>query len=299
MYPSTGSSGRAWTAAGLATDFGLGPHLPEVTVDISLACSPDADDLFMVRALLEGLIDTGPYTFAIEASPTDALNRLGDSAAPDVLAISIAHYPKIADTYQMLPHGGSMGEGYGPVLVAREPMSLADLEGRKVAIPGTTTTAWAVLQRMVDVQPVVTPITPYSLIFDALRSGEVDAGLIIHEGRLTYEDEGFVRVAELGEWWDAHTGGLPLPLGGNCIRRSLGEEHIAAISELYRQSIRHALEHQDEAVAWLLERGSKLQTPEKVREYLGMYANGRTLDYGEDGRQAIEHLLDMPVDFAP
>lgn len=268
-------------------------------MDISLACSPDADDLFMVRALLEGHIDTGDYRFSIEASPTDALNRLGDAGRPDVLAISIAHYPKIAAEYQLLPHGGSMGEGYGPVLVAREPLTLSELAGRRVAIPGTTTTAWAVLQRMVDVEPVVTPITPYSLIFDALARGDVDAGLIIHEGRLTYEDEGCYLVAELGEWWAAHTNGLPLPLGGNCIRRSLGPAHIAAVSELYRRSITHALEHQEDAITWLIERGSKLQTPERVREYLGMYANSRTLDYGEDGRRAIEHLLQMPIDFAP
>lgn len=268
-------------------------------MDITLACSPDADDLFMVRALLDGHIDPGPYRFRIEASPTDALNRLGDAAEPDVLAISIAHYPQLAETYQMLPHGGSMGENYGPVLVAREPMTLEELAGRKVAIPGTTTTAWAVLRRMVDVEPVVTPITPYSLIFDALRNGDVDAGLIIHEGRLTFEDEGFVQVAELGEWWHQQTGGLPLPLGGNCIRRALGAEHIEAISDLYRRSIAHALEHQDDAVQWLLDRGSKLQTAEKVHTYLGMYANGRTLDYGEDGRRAIEHLLGETVDFAP
>jgi 1,4-dihydroxy-6-naphthoate synthase len=253
----------------------------------------------MVRALLDGHIDTGEYRFVIEASPTDALNRLGDAGAPDVLAISIAHYPKIAGEYQLLPHGGSMGEGYGPVLVAREPMTLEALAGRRVAIPGTTTTAWAVLQRMVEVEPVITPITPYSLIFDALRRGEVDAGLIIHEGRLTYEQEGCHLVAELGKWWEKDTGGLPLPLGGNCIRRSLGPDHIAAISELYRASIAHALAHQDEAIDWLLARGSKLQTADRVREYLGMYANARTLDYGDDGRRAIEHLLQISVDFAP
>lgn len=259
---------------------------------ITLACSPDADDLFMMRALLEDAIDTGPYRFEIDSAPTDALNRLAAGrAAPDVIAISISHYPQIASSYLMLPHGGSMGEGYGPVVIARSPMTVAELTGCKVAVPGLTTTAWSVLRMMVEVEPVVTPITPYARIFDALRVGEVDAGLVIHEGRLTFEDEGFCQVADIGVWWAKETGGLPLPLGGNTIRRGLGE-HIAPVSRLLRESIAHALEDREAAIGWLQARGGPLKTHARISQYLDMYANQRTLEYGEEGRRAIQILLD-------
>lgn len=261
---------------------------------ISVACSPDADDLFMMRALLEGLIPTGRYRFEITTSPTDALNQLADGAdGPDVLAISIAHYPRVADRYRLLPHGGSLGEGYGPVVVAPRPLALGDLSGLRVAVPGLTTTACTVLRMMVPgIEPVVTPITPYALIFDALRDGSVDAGLIIHEGRLTYEREGFLRVVDLGVWWAEQTGGLPLPLGGNTLHRRLPEPEAREISALLRASIAHGLEHLDEAIAWLLARGGPLDTPELVRTYLEMYANARTLDYGEAGRRGVATLLE-------
>ncbi|MCB9693928.1 MAG: ABC transporter substrate-binding protein [Alphaproteobacteria bacterium] len=280
-------------------------------MQIRVRCSPDADDLFMMRALLEGHLDTGPYTFVVDTAPTDALNRLasGDDS-PEVCAISIAHLPFIAERYQLLPHGGSMGEGYGPVVVAKQPMSPGDLVGRRVGIPGTTTSAWATLQFVVpELTPVVVPIVPYRGIFDALEKGEVDAGLLIHEGRLTYEEMGLAKVVDLGEWWAAHTGGLPLPLGGNAIARRLGPEHIGRISGLLRASIAHALGARDEAIAWLLQGDTALRTPEKLSEYLDMYANGRTLDYGPDGREAIERFLaetsaagilpPVTVDYAP
>ncbi|NCG19128.1 MAG: ABC transporter substrate-binding protein [Rhodobacterales bacterium] len=264
-----------------------------MTRDITVRCSPDADDLFMMRALLEGSIDTAGYRFLIERAPTDDLNRIASSGSgPDVIALSIAHYPAVAEHYLMLPHGGSMGEGYGPVVISSEPLSVGQLAGKRVAIPGLTTTAWATLRMAVpDLEPVVTPIVPYSLIFEALRNGEVDAGLVIHEGRLTYEDEGFHRVMDIGEWWADHTGGLPLPLGANAIRRDLGEPRITEVSALLKASIAHALEDRDAAIQWLLDQGSKLQTPEKVSEYLDMYANQRTLDYGDDGREAIQRFL--------
>ncbi len=247
----------------------------------------------MMRALLEGLIDTGAYTFEVAASPTDALNRIASGTdAPEVVALSIAHWPAVADRYLLLPHGGSMGEGYGPVVIAPEPMTVADLPGKRVAVPGLTTTAWATLRMAVpELQPVVIPIVPYQRIFEALRRGEVDAGLVIHEGRLTFGDEGFHQVLDIGEWWADQTGGLPLPLGGNAIRRDLPEATIREVSDLLRQSIAHALEDREAAVAWLLAQGGALKTPERVRRYLDMYANQRTLDYGEDGREAIRHFL--------
>ncbi len=283
-------------------------------MEISLAVSPDADDLFMVRALLERRLDTGPYTFRITHSPTDALNRIasGEAGADlDVVAISIAHYPRVHATYALLGHGGSMGDGYGPVVVAKGPRPLTSLTGARLAVPGLTTSAWLVFRLLfpdVRPDPVVIPIEPYARVFDALDAGEVDAALVIHEGRLTYEDRGLVRLAELGESWAAATDGLPLPLGGNAIRRGLGE-HVAPVSRLLQASIAHALADRDAAIAWLLARGGALATPERVDRYLSMYANARTLDYGEDGRRAIRHLFAWaaergllppvpPVDFA-
>jgi 1,4-dihydroxy-6-naphthoate synthase len=161
-----------------------------------------------------------------------------------------------------------------------------------------------------SLEPVVTPIVPYSLIFDALRRGDIDAGLVIHEGRLTFEDEGFHAVVDLGAWWAEQTGGLPLPLGGNCIRRDLGHDTIAEVSRLLRAAIEHALEDREAAIAWLLAQGGALRTPERVSRYLDMYANQRTLDYGPEGRQAIDAFLQRaaaagilpsvgPVDFSP
>jgi len=185
-----------------------------------------------------------------------------------------------------------MGEGYGPVVVAAQPMSVADLEGKRIGVPGLTTTAFTVPRMMVpNVEPVVTPITPYSLIFDALRSGQIDAGLIIHEGRLTYEDEGFVQVVDEGVWWAEQTGGLPLPLGANSIKRSLGPTVIAEVSDLLRRSIAHGLDDLDAAVDWLLAKGGPLDTPARVRQYLAMYANDRTLDYGDAGRAGVAEFL--------
>jgi 1,4-dihydroxy-6-naphthoate synthase len=271
-------------------------------------CSPDADDLFMMRALSEGLIDPGPWRFVVETAPTDALNRIASAGGADVCAISIAHYPHVAKDWQLLPHGGSLGEGYGPVVVAPQRTSLRALAGQKVAVPGLTTTAWTALRMHVDVEPVVIPITPYARVFEALRGGEVAAALIIHEGRLTYTAEGFEEVADLGERW-GHETGLPLPLGGNAIRRALGAEAIASISERLRASIRHALDHRDEAIDWLLARGGALRDRESMDRYLAMYANERSYDYGDEGRAGVRVFLDraasmelLPratVDFAP
>lgn len=270
---------------------------------ITVACSPDADDLFMMRALLEERIDTGRYRFEITSAPTDALNRIASTGeGPDVVALSIAHYPRVAQTYQLLPHGGSMGEGYGPVLVTPSPTSLDALKGQPVAVPGLTTTAWMVLQMILDAQPVVVPITPYGRIFEALRAGEVRAGLIIHEGRLTYEAEGMHAVIDIGVWWAEQTGGLPLPLGGNAIRRDL--EDKAEVSALLKASIAHALADRDAAIDWLIAKGSALRSREQVGTYLDMYANGRTLDYGDAGREGIRELfrragVPVTVDFSP
>lgn len=284
---------------------------------IRCAISPDADDLFMFRALMLGLIDTQGLSFDISTADTDALNRaaggetLSEDALPHVSAISIAWYPSLSATWQLLPHGGSVGRNYGPVLVAPGTTSLSELEGKRIAVPGTTTTAYTVLSQMISgFEAVVVPITPPERTFEALSSGHVDAALLIHEGRLTFADHGFVKVADIGEWWHTETD-LPLPLGGNVIRRDLGAQVIERVSDVLRQSIAHGLAHRDDAIAWLLARGAgPLQTAEAVDHYLSLYANEDTLDYGEDGREGVRELLRrgaesglLPtvstVDFAP
>jgi len=263
----------------------------------------------MVRALLENRISTGPYRFEISTQPTDSLNQLASGNGPDVIAISVAHYPAVAASYQMLPHGGSMGEGYGPVVVSKSPLALHELADKTIAVPGLSTTAFTTLKMVLDFKPVVIPITPYERIFEALERGEVDAGLIIHEGRLTFQDHGLHQVLDLGEWWSTNTGGLPLPLGANAIKRSLGSTQIREVSELLRKSIQHALSDRDAAISWLLQRKGPLATYERVSNYLDMYANQRTLDYGVDGQVAVQRFIDhasqrgllqqVDVDFAP
>lgn len=284
---------------------------------VRCAISPDADDLFMFRALMLGLVDSRGLDFEIDTADTQALNVGADvppERAPAVSAVSIAWYPRLAAQWQLLPHGGSVGRGYGPVLVA--PMgpaglpALGDLRGRRIAVPGTTTTAYTVLRLMLgDFVPVVVPIVPPERVFAAVAAGEVDAALLIHEGRLTFDQHGLGLVADIGAWW-GQTTGLPLPLGGNVIRRDLGAETIALISDVIRESIAHGLAHRAEAIDWLLARGGPLRTAAEVDAYLRLYANEDTVDYGEDGRAGAEALLRRgaeagllpavpPIDWAP
>jgi len=266
--------------------------IPDSRPTVRCAISPDADDLFMFRALMLGLVDTEGLRFQIETADTDALNKLASGQAQmDVNAISIAWYPHLAQRWQLLPHGGSVGRGYGPIVVAPRPLSVADLRGLRIAVPGLTTTAWLVLSLITDFEPVVVPIVPPSRTFQALADGRVDAALIIHEGRLTYREHDLHPVLDIGQWWLEQTG-LPLPLGGNVIRRDLGPDAIARASRVIRASIQHGLDHRDDAIAWLLARGGgTLGTPAQVDEYLGMYANDDTVDYGIDGRAGVVELL--------
>mgnify|MGYP000932369237 FL=1 len=258
---------------------------------VRCAVSPDADDLFMFRALILGLVPTPGLDFVVQTADTDALNRLADgSLDAEVNAISVAWYPRIADRWQLLPHGGSVGRGYGPVLVAPRPLSLAELDGARIGVPGLSTTARLVMGLAARFQPVVLPIVPPERVFQALAAGAVDAAVLIHEGRLTFQEHGLHAILDLGQWWFEQTG-LPLPLGGNVIRRDLGPELIERISQAIRASIRHGLEHRDEAIDWLLQRPGPLTRPEQVDAYLELYANQDTLDYGEDGRQGIVELL--------
>jgi len=284
-----------------------------VRAPIRLAFSPDSDDIFMFWALLSGKVDCEGLAFEAHRADTETLNTRAAAGDLDVVAVSIARWPSIAADYLLLPHGMSVGRGYGPVLVAPRARSLASLEGRRVGVPGPGTTAYLVLRLLLPrFEPVVLPISPYARAFEAVRSGEVEAALLIHEGRLTYEREGLERVCELGEEWTRETG-LPLPLGGNAIRRGLGEELVGKVSRLCRASIAWALEHREEAMRALLEhesRGDLALAPALLDRYLAMYANADTLDVSDDVRRAIETmyargyaagLLDRAVqpEFAP
>jgi len=264
-------------------------------VEISLAYSVDADDAFMFHALATGAVDARGLTFFPRRGDTAWLNGLAEAGSTDVVAISAGAYPRVADRYLLLPHGASVGRGFGPVVVAKRPMTLAELAGRRVAIPGLSTTAFLVLRLMQPaVVPVVVPITPFSRVFETLDRGEVDAALLIHEGRLLFESRGCAAVAELGEWWLRETG-LPLPLGVNVIRRDLGEQTIALVSDVLRAAIVYALDHRDEVIRAIAseKRGdAALSESGLLDRYLGMYANDDTRTMAPDVRQAIDVLFD-------
>jgi 1,4-dihydroxy-6-naphthoate synthase len=263
-------------------------------VQISLAYSVDADDAFMFHALSSGAIDSRGMTFAHQRGDTAWLNRLADQGGADVVAISAGAYPAVARQYLLLPHGASVGRGFGPAVVSKRPMTLAELAGRRVAVPGLSTTAFLVLRLMQpEVVPVVVPISPFFAVFDALDRGEVDAALLIHEGRLLYEQRGYLTVAEQGQWWLAETG-LPLPLGVNVIRRALGGETIARVSELLREAIGFALAHREDLIRFIAgeRRGDPaLQDAKLLDRYLAMYANDDTRAMAPDVRQAIDVLF--------
>jgi 5,8-dihydroxy-2-naphthoate synthase len=262
---------------------------------VRLAFSPDSDDLFMFWPLLSGKIDPENFVFEAERADTEALNARAAAADIDVLAVSVARWPSIARDYLLLPHGMSVGRGYGPVVVARQARALESLRGGRIAVPGLRTTSYVVLRLLLsEFEPVVVPIAPYARAFDAVRSGDVDAALIIHEGRLTFAREGLAAVCDLGQRWALTTGGLPLPLGGNAIRRGLGPASIAHVSRLVRSSIAWSLAHRAETMQALLDRESRTDLeldPDLLDRYLAMYANADTIEAAPDVRVAIDELF--------
>jgi 1,4-dihydroxy-6-naphthoate synthase len=271
---------------------------------IAIAHSPDSDDAFMFYGLASGKVPTGDLEIEHVLSDIESLNHAAFEGRYEISAISFHAYTHLADRYMLLPHGASMGDRYGPVVVAREPVS-ASLEGVAVAIPGELTTAFLALRMYKpDVQHVV---MPFDQIQEAVHDGRVQAGLIIHEGQLTYATEGLHKVVDFGEWWADRTGGLPLPLGGNVIRRDLGPELITRISRMLRESIAYALDHRDEAVQYAMAFGRGLDR-EKTDRFVGMYVNELTLEYGDRGREAVRRLLTeaaelgltprVPIEFA-
>ena len=267
---------------------------------IRLSFSPDSDDIFMFWALLNGKIDNEGLSFVADRADTETLNTRveGDPTSAegaDVIAVSIAQYARVAKDYLLLPHGMSVGRGYGPVVVSLEERTLASLAGKRIGVPGLRTTAYLVLKLLLpEFEPVVVPIAPYSRSFDVLRAKEVDAALLIHEGRLFYEREGTKKVVDIGEGWRDATGGLPLPLGGNAIRRDLGPELVEQVSRICRTSIRWALEHKAEVSQALLDAETRADVgldAKSLDRYLEMYANADTLDAPADVRQALEVLF--------
>jgi 5,8-dihydroxy-2-naphthoate synthase len=254
---------------------------------IRIAHSPDSDDAFMFYGLASGKVPSPGYELEHVLSDIETLNRAAFDGRYEITAVSFHAYAHLTDKYILLPHGASMGDRYGPVVVARKD-GPSSLTGVRVAIPGELTTAFLSL-RLFDPN-VDYVVMPFDQIQDKVHSGAVQAGLLIHEGQLTYAEEGLKKIVDLGEWWADRTGGLPLPLGGNVIKRDLGTTHINALSRLLHDSIAFGLKHRDEAVQYSMQFGRGLDRA-RTDKFVGMYVNDLTLDYGERGRQAVKRLL--------
>ena len=254
---------------------------------IRIGHSPDSDDAFMFYALADGLIPSNNLEIVHVIEDIESLNRRALKADLEVTAISVHAYAYVADDYVLTPCGASIGDGYGPLVVSREPMSREELSGKKVAIPGEMTTAYLTMRLF---QPDFRPeVVRFDQILEYVQDGRADAGLIIHEGQLTYTREGLCKVADLGEWWHEETG-LPLPLGANAIRRNIGGEGIRQITSLLKQSIRYALEHREQGLAYAMTYARDMET-QLTDRFVGMYVNDYTLDYGEKGRAGVRELL--------
>src|SRR4051812_45021015 len=256
---------------------------------INVGHSPDPDDAFMFYALAHDKIDTGDLAFRHELMDIETLNRRALRGELEVSAVSIHAYAHLLDRYALLPSGCSMGDKYGPMVVSQKLKTVADLRGQAIAVPGTLTTAFLALKLLLgnDFEPVV---MPFDRILGAVERGETPAGLIIHEGQLTYRNQGLGLVVDLGVWWQEKTG-LPLPLGGNVVRRDLGPAVIRQVSDLLKQSIRYALEHRQDALSYALQYARDMDRSLADR-FVGMYVNEWTLDYGPRGREAVRRLLE-------
>ncbi len=253
---------------------------------ISIAHSPDSDDAFMFYGLASGKVATDGFVIEHVLSDIETLNRAAFDGKYEITAVSFHAYAHLTDKYILLPHGASMGDRYGPIVVSKT--AAPSLKGITVAVPGTLTTAFLTL-RLFD-PSVAYVVMPFDRIQEAVHAGEVQAGLLIHEGQLTWADEGLKKIVDLGEWWADRTGGLPLPLGGNVIKRDLGGPAIATLSRMLHDSIAFALEHREEAVNYAMQFGRGLDKTRTDR-FVGMYVNNLTLDYGPRGREAVHRLL--------
>ena len=258
--------------------------------EISIAHSPDSDDAFMFYAMATNKVRVKGLKFAHTLCDIETLNRRAMDDAPyDVTAVSFHAYPYIQERYALMPCGGSVGEGYGPMIISSRVMTLEEVKGVKVAVPGKLTTAFLTLKLFAPT--IETEVVPFDQIIPQVLEGRYEAGLIIHEGQLTYSKSGLHRVIDLGKWFRDMTG-LPLPLGGNAIRRDLGPELCATVTQALRDSIQYALEHRPAALEYAMQFARELDT-HSADKFVGMYVNERTLDYGLEGREAIRRLLDM------
>ena len=266
--------------------------LATATREITIAHSPDSDDAFMFYGLATNKIQVSGLRFSHTLCDIQTLNQQameGAEGVYDVTAVSFHAYPYIQDRYALMTCGGSVGEGYGPMIVSPKSVSLSEIKGKLIAVPGKLTTAYLALQLFAP--GIETEVVPFDEIIPSVLSGKYEAGLIIHEGQLTFDRSGLHRILDLGRWWMQMTG-LPLPLGGNAIRRSLGRELIANVSTALRDSIQYALDHREQALAYAMQFARDLDA-QMADKFVGMYVNERTLDYGADGKEAIRRLLDM------
>ena len=259
--------------------------------EITVAHSPDSDDAFMFYGLATNKVRTPGLRFTHTLCDIESLNRaaMDGEGLYDVSAISFHAYPYIQDKYALLQSGGSVGDGYGPMIVSPRPFNADEIKTKLIAVPGTLTTAYLALKLFAP--GIETEVVPFDQIIPQVLEGKYEAGLIIHEGQLTYSKSGLQRVVDLGKWWQQMMG-LPLPLGGNAIRRSLGPELMAQVGLALRESIQYALDHREEALAYAMQFARDLDT-QAADKFVGMYVNERTLDYGPDGREAVRRLLDM------
>ena len=257
------------------------------TKTISVAHSPDSDDAFMFYALATNKLETGDFEFSHVLKDIQTLNEEATKGTYDVTAISFHAYAYIADKYALLPHGASIGDNYGPIVVSRDPLEPAELSNARVAVPGTLTSAFLALR-------IFNPdfkyeVVPFDQIIEAVVDGQCDAGLLIHEGQLFYQTRGLQKVLDLGEWWFEKTG-LPLPMGGNAIRRDLGADTMHEVSDLLRESIRYSLDHRDDALQYAMQFARDMD-PALADRFVSMWVNDLTLDYTDRGREAVRRLL--------
>jgi 1,4-dihydroxy-6-naphthoate synthase len=258
--------------------------------EILIAHSPDSDDAFMFYGMATNKVRRPGLKFTHTLTDIETLNQKAiNEAYYDVTAISFHAYPYIQDNYALMACGGSVGEGYGPMIVASRPFTLDEVRKVRIAIPGTLTTAYLTLKLFAP--EVETAVVPFDRIIPEVQAGNFDAGLIIHEGQLTYSHSGLHKILDLGQWWRDETG-LPLPLGGNAIRRSLGDDLMLTVTGALRESIQHGLEHREPALAYAMQFARDLDH-DLANKFVGMYVNERTLNYGEDGKEAIRKLLQM------
>lgn len=255
---------------------------------ITIAHSPDSDDAFMFYGLARGGVPTGDLEVAHLLADIETLNRHAREGRHEVTAISFHAYPHVADKYALMTCGGSIGDGYGPLLVAREPMEPEAVAGTTVAVPGTLTSAYLALQLFAP--GVATRVVPFDRILEEVREGRAEVGLIIHEGQLTYGGQGVFKVRDLGAWWKEETG-LPLPLGGNAVRRDLGAETMARLARLVRATVEHSLAHRPQALEYAMSFARGMD-PAVADRFVGMWVNDMTVEMGERGRRAVQTFLD-------